>query len=55
MGSYFREIEISSFLIIEERSYSSASFLERLSFQNTCRIHFHVFFSGIIFHFPPKE
>ena len=31
--SYFREKEISSFPIIQERSYSSASFLERLSFQ----------------------
>ena len=36
--SYFREKEISSFLIIQqERSYSSANFLERSSFQNICR------------------
>ena len=37
MISYFWEIEISSFLIIEEISYSSASFfffLEISSFQN---------------------
>ena len=32
--SYFREKEISSFLIIQERSYSSAIFLERPSFQD---------------------
>ena len=32
--SYFREKEISSFLIIQKRSYSSAIFLERPSFQN---------------------
>ena len=32
--SYFWEKEISSFLIIQERSYPSAIFLERTSFQN---------------------
>ena len=32
--SYFREKEISSFPIIQERSYSSAIFLERPSFQD---------------------
>ena len=32
--SYFLEKEISSFPIIQERSYSSAIFLERPSFQN---------------------
>ena len=32
--SYFREKEISSFLIIQERSYSSAIFLEIPCFQN---------------------
>ena len=32
--SYFREKEISSFPIIQERSYSSATFLERPSFQD---------------------
>ena len=32
--SYFREKEISSFLIIQERSYSTAIFLERPSFQD---------------------
>ena len=32
--SYFRGKEISSFLMIQEISYSSATFLERQSFQN---------------------
>ena len=32
--SYFQEKEISSFLIIEERSYSSVVFMERPCFQN---------------------
>ena len=32
--SYFREKEISSFPIIQERSYSTAIFLERPSFQD---------------------
>ena len=32
--TYFRKKEISSFLIIQERSYSSAIFLGRLSFQD---------------------
>ena len=32
--SYFREKEISSFPIIQERSYSSTIFLERPSFQD---------------------
>ena len=31
--SYFRKKEISSFLVIQERSYSTAIFLERSSFQ----------------------
>ena len=36
--SYLREKEMPSFMVIQERSYSSAIFLERPSFQNIWRI-----------------
>ena len=55
--SIFRK-EMPSLLMIQERSYSSAVFLERPSFQNIWRIYLisMCFFLGkIIFLFRPKE
>ena len=55
--SYYQNEEIASFLIIQESSYSRASFLERLSFQNIwgkCHI-FLYFFGKDRLHFLFKE
>ena len=55
--SCFQGEEIPSFQIIQERSYSSAIFLKRPSFQNILRKD-HIsmcFFRKIIFHIPSKS
>ena len=45
---YFGEKEILSFLIIQERLYSSANFLERSSFRNIWKKSTMVFFDQCI-------
>ena len=56
---FFREKEMPSFLMIQERSYSSANFFGKTTFSEHLKniTYFHVFFflREIIFHFPPKE
>ena len=55
--SYFRVKQIPSFQIIQERSYSSAIFLERPSFQNIWRKYriCMYFLRSMFFHFLSKE
>ena len=55
--SYFREKKMPSSLMIQERSYSTAIFLERASFQNIWRKYniSTYFLRQIVFHFTSKE